>query len=350
MRALGQKQSVDTDFISPSDLLAFISPLAALDRQGRVRYLSPTFLAEFHLSSEQSIGQSLEDVLPWPAESVEALNADVRRFLSVQTTRLDNREIEAGNRIYGYSIFALRNGVALMIKDISEIRRLEAEVDLLHSRLLRVQEEERQRIAAELHDGVGQTILAAKINLVSYKKHPDRGGFEQGVELIDQASQELREIYSNLFPNSLLEIGLPAAVNRLIRSFLEPRGCTVEQRIDLDRDIPDSLSVPLFRMCQEVFTNIVRHSSATEVEVLLEDTGDALVLQVKDNGKGFSAADLKKRSLEKGGFGLMNLKRRAEDLNGIFGFLSSPGDGTEVSVVLPWPDTEEKTVHGIIHG
>ena len=113
--------------------------------------------------------------------------------------------------------------------------------------------------------------------------------------------------------------------------------------VEIQREIPDSISVPLFRMCQEIFTNIVRHAGAKKVEVLLEDTGDALVLQVKDNGKGFSVADLKKRSLEKGGFGLMNLKRRAEDLDGIFGFLSTPGEGTEVSVVLPWPGEEPDT-------
>ena len=334
---------MDTEFISPSDLLAFISPLIALDERQIIRYVSPTFLNEFSIKKDVAVGKTLEEVLPWEEQSVTALLTDVRRFQSVGTSRLDNREIEAGNRIYGYSLFALKNGLALMIKDISEIRRLEAEVDLLHSRLLRVQEEERQRIAAELHDGVGQTILAAKINLVSAKKHPDRGSFDQGVELIDQASQELREIYSNLFPNSLREIGLQAAINRLVRSFLEPRGCEVVQMVEIQREIPDSISVPLFRMCQEIFTNIVRHAGAKKVEVLLEDTGDALVLQVKDNGKGFSVADLKKRSLEKGGFGLMNLKRRAEDLDGIFGFLSTPGEGTEVSVVLPWPGEEPDT-------
>lgn len=349
MKGAAHIQFVDTDFLSPSDLLAFISPLAALDTEGRVRYLSPTFCTEFSVSAEDSSGKTLHELLPWPEEAVEALYADVRRFLSVQTHRLDNREIEAGSRIYGYSVFALRNGVALTIKDISEIRRLEAEVDLLHSRLLRVQEEERQRIAAELHDGVGQTILAAKLSLVAAWKHPQKAKFEQGMELIDEASQELREIYSNLFPNSLREIGLPAAVNRMIRSFLEPRGCRVLQRMELEREIPDSISVPLFRMCQEIFTNIVRHSEATEVEVLLEDTGDALVLQVKDNGVGFSVTDLKKRSLEKGGFGLMNLKRRAEDLEGIFGFLSTPGGGTEVSVVVPWSAREHHT-GTITHG
>ena len=334
---------MDTEFISPSDLLAFISPLVALDRKQVIRYVSPTFLTEFRLERDQALGQELRHALPWKESSVEELLADVRRFQSVGTSRLDNREIETENRIYGYSLFALKNGLALMIKDISEIRRLEAEVDLLHSRLLRVQEEERQRIAAELHDGVGQTILAAKINLVSAKKHPERASFDQGVELIDQASQELREIYSNLFPNSLREIGLQAAINRLVRSFLEPRGCQVSQSIELQRENPDHIAVPLFRMCQEIFSNIVRHSGAKNVEVLLEDTGDALVLQVKDDGRGFSATDLKKRSLEKGGFGLMNLKRRAEDLDGIFGFLSTPGEGTEVSVVLPWSSEELKS-------
>ena len=344
MNIASKHHQVDTEFISPSDLLAFISPLIALDERQIIRYVSPTFQNEFSLKKDIAVGKTLEEILPWEPQAVAALLTDVRRFQSVGTSRLDNREIEAGSRIYGYSLFALKNGLALMIKDISEIRRLEAEVDLLHSRLLRVQEEERQRIAAELHDGVGQTILAAKINLVSAKKHPDRGSFDQGVELIDQASQELREIYSNLFPNSLREIGLQAAINRLVRSFLEPRGCEVLQSVDIQREIPDGISVPLFRMCQEIFTNIVRHSGATKVEVLLEDTGDALVLQVKDNGKGFSVTDLKKRSLEKGGFGLMNLKRRAEDLDGIFGFLSTPGEGTEVSVVLPW--SEEKSITG----
>ncbi|MEQ8352571.1 MAG: sensor histidine kinase [Leptospiraceae bacterium] len=335
MNIASKHHQVDTEFISPSDLLAFISPLVALDERQTIRYISPTFLSEFAVEEGVAVGKTLVDVLPWEKHSIDELLTDVRRFQSVGTSRLDNREIEAGNQIYGYSLFALKNGLALMIKDISEIRRLEAEVDLLHSRLLRVQEEERQRIAAELHDGVGQTILAAKINLVSARKNPGRGSFEQGVELIDQASQELREIYSNLFPNSLREIGLQAAINRLVRSFLEPRGCEVIQNVDIHREIPDSISVPLFRMCQEIFTNIVRHSGATRVDVLLEDTGDALVLQVKDNGSGFSVMDLKKRSLEKGGFGLMNLKRRAEDLDGIFGFLSTPGEGTEVSVVLP---------------
>ena len=347
METYQENQPVESSgFISASELLAFISPLVALDSSGKVRYASPTFLAEFALEKQQVAGQQLEEVLPWPSESIESLQMDLRRVRASGIPRLENRELEAGNRIYGYSVFALRNGQALMIKDITEIRRLEAEVDLLHSLLLRVPEGERPRIAAEFHDGVVQPILAAQIDLVSYKKHPEKGGFDQGVELIDEASQELREIYSNLFPSSLREIGLPAAINRLIRGFLEPRGCIVDQKIELQREIPDMISVPLYRMCQEIFSNIVRHSGASHVEVLLEDTGDSLILQIRDNGCGFSIHRLSKRSLEKGGFGLMNLRRRAEDLEGIFGFLSTPGNGTEVSVVLPWPEEQTEDANG----
>ncbi|MCB1304293.1 MAG: hypothetical protein KDK37_08445 [Leptospiraceae bacterium] len=114
----------------------------------------------------------------------------------------------------------------------------------------------------------------------------------------------------------------------------------------MQREIPDMISVPLYRMCQEIFSNIVRHSGASHVEVLLEDTGDSLILQIRDNGCGFSIHRLSKRSLEKGGFGLMNLRRRAEDLEGIFGFLSTPGNGTEVSVVLPWPEEQTEDANG----
>ena len=107
--------------------------------------------------------------------------------------QVENCEFRTGDRIYGYTIFRIEDRIGVILKDISRLKRLERKVARLHSRLLNLQERERQVVASELHDGVGQTILAAKLNFTSYEKDPatfqDR--FPAGLKLIDRASQEI---------------------------------------------------------------------------------------------------------------------------------------------------------------
>ena len=103
---------------------------------------------------------------------------------------------ERKEKVFGYSVFRFANEIGIILKDITETKKLQKKVLNLHSQLLKLQENERQNIARDLHDSVGQTILAAKLNFSAFEKDPVkmRECFSVGLNLIDKASQELREI------------------------------------------------------------------------------------------------------------------------------------------------------------
>lgn len=329
---------VELEFAYANRLLSSISPLITLDSQLKVRFANPPFLKEFSLTTAKTRGKPLLQILK--INRSDSLTLEHNLKIAGKKT-VQNSEFKIKGRIYGYTVFKFGEDIGLILKDITDIKRLEKEIQRLHSRLLHLQESERQKIASELHDGVGQTILAAKINFIAFKNSPEKfePQFEEGLHLIDIASQELRDIYTNLYPSTLKELGLEAAIRSFARNFLEVNSCKTFLQIKLRKKLSAEVELNIFRIVQEVFTNIVKHAEASEVSLVLISDSSRVDLQIGDNGHGFALPV----SLSGGGFGLVNIRRRVDDLSGYLDILTEPEEGTTIHIRIPTTQKSEKT-------
>lgn len=234
---------------------------------------------------------------------------------------------------------------ALVIRDISQRRAVESE--LKEERLQRLrsvidgQEQERQRLSRELHDGLGQTLVAIKLRLESM--HPDRLGEEQKTfelvkNMFNQTIEETRRISNNLMPAALTEFSLAVVLRNLCNEIEENSGITVSLVVGV---LPDSLNQLLktysYRIAQEALTNIVKHSKAKKAVVSVFSDISKLYLHIEDDGCGFSIAQTNGK-----GNGLFNMKERASLLGGRLAIETLQGKGTKVKAELPFA---KKQIH-----
>ena len=313
-------------------LLSSISPLLALDIDLCIRFCNDPFLEEFDVQGVGVIGMPIFSVLNMSPGDKKSFLSNLKRSAK---QKVQNCEFTINDRIFGYTVFRFEHEIGIILKEITKTKNLESKVAQLYSRLLELQETERQNLSANLHDGIGQTILAAKLNFIAFQEdiEGDKERFEMGLSLIDQASQELREIYTDLYPSALKELGLMAAIRGFIRRFEGLKSMKIELDMDVPDETPHNIQVNLFRITQEIFTNIVKHSRANKVELSLYATDEnLLILNVLENGIGFSPEEIRVNSR---GFGLENIRRRVEDLQGLLDLQSSPGKGTQTHIEIP---------------
>jgi len=234
---------------------------------------------------------------------------------------------------------------------LAERRVLASEQSLrkLSSRLLRLQDEERRRIARELHDSTAQNLSAIVMN-ISLLKPLALGGDEKVARILEEtriiaeaSSNEIRNLSYLLHPPLLDEVGLTFAIKWFADGFSQRTDIAVT--VDTPENLPrlgEHLETPLFRVVQEALSNVYRHSAATEVNIHLEITSQHLLrLQIKDNGKGFPkaiAADAESDQITRlFGVGLAGMHERLAPLNGKMRIESS-SRGTELLIEVPLPD------------
>jgi two-component system, NarL family, sensor kinase len=203
-----------------------------------------------------------------------------------------------------------------------------------------VQEEERRRLARDLHDGLGQTLTALKTQLQRLEQKADdlapelRERLADSVELAGLALQETREMSRLLRPPVLDDLGLVPALSWLARSLEERAGLAVELRAEeLDHRLPPDLETLIFRVAQEALTNVLKHAGVTRVRVELLPRDGRIALTVSDRGTGFDAAAA--AAVERPGSGLRGMRDRVELFGGTFRVASAPGEGTEVEAEVP---------------
>lgn len=223
-------------------------------------------------------------------------------------------------------------------KKIEEQRRLNQQIEqqkAITSAIIATQEQERKRIAEELHDGIGQVFSAIKLNLSCLEpelKRLDsdrRRNFETSVSLLDQATKELRAISHDMLPGHLNDLGLVVALEALCEKIQQTHvlECTFVS-FGIEQRLSRPLELTLYRICQELLTNIVKHSKATESSVQLIRHESSIMLQVEDNGIGLPRQP-------SGGIGLENINSRLRLVNGIISIDSSRESGTSVVVEIP---------------
>ncbi len=204
-----------------------------------------------------------------------------------------------------------------------------------------MQENERQRIARDLHDGVGQLLAAAHINLSRVEPDPKsetsqnstttevRVALERTRTAIERAIDDVRSISHALGSSTLRELGLVSALEELISSIGSHRQTQFQFFVSgMEARLPDTVETGLFRIAQELITNIERHAHASEATLQIVRTPEELRLTVEDNGTGFDTATAR------GGMGRGNIDSRVRALDGQIRWDSTPGHGTTVTVVV----------------
>lgn len=230
-------------------------------------------------------------------------------------------------------------------QDVTELRLAEEQLRLSQQKLrnltahqLEVREEERARIAREIHDVLGQTLTALKLDVSSLREmiaHREPGAdtrLQEIAGLLDTAIKDVRRLASELRPVVLDQLGLPAAVEWLTRDFQRRTGIECRVRTHLPEvAVPADVSTGLFRILQEALTNVARHSAATRVDVTLEHASQILYLDVTDNGRGLSeAAQANQDSL-----GILGMRERALLLGGFIDLKGETGKGTKLTAWVP---------------
>jgi two-component system sensor histidine kinase DegS len=218
----------------------------------------------------------------------------------------------------------------------------------LTARLISVQEEERKKIAADIHD-----VLTQALTGIGYKalycmeiaeKDIDRlhRELELLTETINEALRQSRQIINNLRPHILDDIGVIAAFRKLIKDFEEKFGIDARFRHPETLRIDPDKGIALFRILQEALHNARRHAAADAVDVDLRiEQREQLVMTVADNGRGFDPHQ-RNRNRRRPGLGLLTMRERAEDLGGTFTMDARPGAGCRIVVRVPLGDGENE--------
>ena len=210
------------------------------------------------------------------------------------------------------------------------------ELERLSKKLMAVQEDERRRIARELHDEVGQALGAIKLELALAERDvqlPLQGRLTEARAMVDGALESVRELSRLVHPMMLDDLGLEDATASYLQHFMRRTGIRTELRVsNLDKRFAPQLEVCAYRIVQEAVNNVGRHAAATSCQVRLERQQDALRVTVEDDGAGFTPADTE---APRTGLGLVGLRERVTDLGGLFEVTSAIGQGTRVSAALP---------------
>jgi PAS domain S-box-containing protein len=232
-------------------------------------------------------------------------------------------------------------GVQGTARDITERRRAQEALQIYSRRLIEAQEAERQSLARELHDEIGQVLTAVRINLHtvqnSYLDDASLPRIEESIVIVDEALGRIRELSLELRPSLLDDLGLAAALRWYVDRYGQRTGIKAEVLTGFEERgrLPRDLETECFRIAQEALTNVARHARATRVCVQLDGGVEKLVLTVTDNGIGFDTENLISGASSAATLGLRGMRERALAMNGRIEINSSPGAGTQVRATLP---------------
>ena len=202
--------------------------------------------------------------------------------------------------------------------------------------MLKGQEEERSRLAKDLHDGLGGMLSGVKISFSNMKENmildaANTASFEKSITQLDSTIAELRKVAHNLMPEALVKFGLKNAVKDYCDS-MELSGNTkiICEQFGPERELGNAADVNVYRIIQELINNAVTHGAASQILVQLTKTPGKVLITVEDNGNGFDLAAQQKST----GIGLSNIKHRVNYFNGNIDIESSLGEGTTVNIEL----------------
>ena len=283
-----------------------------------------------------------------------AVKREMEKYLIKRRNELEIRIKDAIKTVQKADKLITQVGVALgyLTGDLQEVSlQLEGlqQKQLLGLKIIKAQEEERQRVARDIHDGPAQmmsnVVLKAEICERLIDSDPDKARMElQNLKKIMRDSlQDVRKIIYNLRPMSLDDLGLVPTLQRYVLTFQEETGISVSFITKGSQpELKPVISLTVFRIVQEALNNVAKHAKANTVVMQLEFLDENLRLFVYDDGVGFDTARLNERNEDvSSGFGLVSMRERIELLGGDMRISSEPGKGTRLNIIIPFTREEE---------
>jgi PAS domain S-box-containing protein len=298
----------------------------------------------FGYSAREASGLSILRL--FPSESRRGARRILKRVLSGRAStdyetialRKDGRILDVSVCLSGITGGAGQpTGICVTIRDISQQKTVQARLLRLSRALISAHEEERSRIARELHDDFNQRLALMAIDLEQIvktlpKTRSNADARLQGISTqIQEISRDVHRLSHHLHPAKLDYLGLVAALRGCFAEIQGRQGLSVEfSHEEVPDDIPKEIALCLFRIAQESLHNVVKHSRVREATVMLEGTPEGIHLRIRDKGVGFDVESAKTR-----GLGLVSITERARLVGGQISICSRPLNGTEIDVRVP---------------
>ncbi|NLP07310.1 MAG: sensor histidine kinase [Clostridiaceae bacterium] len=283
-----------------------------------------------------------------------AVKREMERFLIKRRNELEIRIKDTLKTVQRADKLITQVGAALgyLTGDLQEISlQLEGlqHKQLLGLKIIKAQEEERQRVARDIHDGPAQmlsnVVLKAEIceRLIDVDLDQARSELQNLKKIVRDSLQDVRKIIYNLRPMSLDDLGLIPTLQRYILTFQEESGISVSFITKgSEPELKSVISLTVFRIVQEALSNVAKHARANNAVMQLEFLEKNLKLYVYDDGIGFDTAKLNDRNEDiTSGFGLVSMRERVELLGGDMRISSEPGKGTRLNIIIPFTQEEE---------
>ncbi len=327
--------------------------ILVVNRDGQVLQANAAASQLFERPIEKTRGAQLEDLVG--VEHAEQLREIARnREVFSQDLALATGE---GREIWVEPICGVVSNnpdnvvIQIMLRDVTERRARQVGLESYTRRIMQAQEEERRRIARELHDSSLQSVvlLCRRLDILEQSTDTElpesiQRALTESRESAESVADELRRFSRDLRPSILDDLGLVPALRWVVSDLEERRG--VQGELVLDGTIgrlPPDIELGVFRMCQEALRNVERHAGAKSVFVQLCHRVDHLELIVEDDGRGMRLEDRSESPIHSGKLGLLGMQERARLLDGSVKILSSPGEGTHVEVFVPLPADTNRT-------
>ena len=324
--------------------------LTSLD--DRVVRVNREFTRVFGYGVREAIGRRLGELIV-PDESLD----EDRRFAALvaqrQTVDVEvMRRRKDGSRLHVSMIrvpVSVPGGqfeIYAIFRDVTERKRADAALHQYANRLrvlsrhvVEVQEEERRHLARELHDEIGQVLTTIGIHLYAAKRVCDAAAWprlEESIKIVDEATQQVRNLSLDLRPSMLDDLGLAATLRWLVDRQVQRTGLVAHFAVESSgAPLPPDVAIAGFRAAQEALTNVVRHARARHVWVELRQGEEEVDLAIRDDGVGFDPEAARGRAARGESFGLVGMQERVELLDGRVEIRSQPGQGTSIRVRLP---------------
>jgi signal transduction histidine kinase len=234
-----------------------------------------------------------------------------------------------------------------IVENVTEQKRIEAEMAELSGRLQSSMELERLRLAQELHDSPMQSLYSAIYRIEELRNAADpelKDGLADVKQHIQEVLQDLRTTAKELRPPTIFNFGLENAIRSHAGDVVEKHPqLNIHLSLAHDRQmLPEKVRLALFRIFQQSLANVIRHAKATEVHVRFSFDAEEAYLEITDNGKGFDVPANWIEFVRQGHYGLAGAAERANALGGVLKVQSKPGNSTTIKVIIPWKDSTDE--------
>jgi signal transduction histidine kinase len=297
---------------------------------------------EINKQNELILVQRLDSA--YKTEQISSLNKENK----ISSLELKNEKLTSNRKTILLTVVGIISALTLLLMysfyrryKLKKEKQLQEEIfnqqELATKAILEAEENERKRIAGDLHDGVGQLMSAAKMNLsameceIPFANDEQKKVYQKVLNLVDESCKEVRTVSHNMMPNALIKAGLASAVRAFINQ-IDGRVIKIDLYTEgLNQRLDSHTETVLYRVIQECVNNVIKHANANHLDISLIKDTDGIAVTIEDNGKGFNVKN--KNNFE--GIGLKNIQTRIEYLKGTVEWDSAKEKGTLVAIHIP---------------